>query len=106
VKRLLIILILSAGCAGGAGGGGLGSNDISQAQYDALHIGEPASQVRAELGKPESITASESAGMGKYEAWVYGGPGDSTVFLSISQSMSDTTFEPTGPMVLQDKTIG
>lgn len=102
---IVLIAIATAGCAGGAGGGGLGSNGISQAQYDSVQTGESAAEVRSALGKPESISKMDMSSFGHSEEWTYSGPGDTMVMISVGQELNDTTFEASGPMVVQDKSI-
>lgn len=103
---LLVGVLIATGCGGGAGGGGLGSNSITQKQYDALHVGETATAVRSALAKPESITKTDISGIGHSETWTYSGPSDAIVLLEIGHKMSTSTFKPVGPLVLQSKTIG
>jgi hypothetical protein len=106
VTRIIGVGVLAAtlaGCAGGAGGGGLGSNSISQAQYDSISTGEPASQVRSDLGKPESIDKMDMNGLGHSEIWSYSGPGDTFVTLTLGQK---GLLHPHGPMIVQTKSIG
>jgi hypothetical protein len=92
-----------AGCAGGNGGGGLGSNSISKADYQGIQVGETSAQVRAALGKPETIDNSTIAGLGKSAIWTYSGPNDTNVMLTLGQK---GLMHPHGPLVVQSKSIG
>ena len=108
--RVLLLAVtlaaLLAGCGGDdAGGGGLGSNSITQAQYNAIHVGEKATDVRAALGKPDSISTTDVGGLGKSEDWTYSGPNDATVVISVSQELDQTTLTPASPLVVSSKTI-
>jgi hypothetical protein len=92
-----------AGCAGGAGGGGLGSNSITNTEYQQVHTGQPSAFVRGLLGKPESIDNSEIAGLGKSSVWIYSGPNDTSVMITLGQA---GMLHPHGPLVVDSKSIG
>ena len=82
-----------------------GSNSITQAQFNAIHVGEKATAVRAALGKPDSISTTDVGGIGKSEDWTYSGPNDATVVISVSQKLDPTTLAPVGLLVVSSKTI-
>jgi hypothetical protein len=99
----IAIAVAAAGCAGGAGGGGLGSNSITNTEYQQVHTGQPSAFVRGLLGKPESIDNSEIAGLGKSSVWIYSGPNDTSVMITLGQA---GMLHPHGPLVVDSKSIG
>jgi hypothetical protein len=83
-----------AGCAGDAGGGGLGSNGISDAEGASITAGMSVAQVKTKLGKPETITKSESTFSGTTTMLVtysYSGLGDSLWVFSFTNGQMDAS---------------